>query len=352
MIRWSPPRHACRATAGSFSTSGRRRLIAATGFIANRGYVFSPEGKRVLSYDKIHMFDVDLDNGESWRESAVYCPGSEVKTASLPFAGLGFAICYDVRFPELFRMQAAAGVELMSLPAAFTRQTGEAHWHVLLRARAIENGLFVIAAAQGGRHEDGRETFGHSLIIDPWGRILAEAGPEGEAVIVANIDIAEVAAARARIPQPQECPGPCPCATSDRGERWHPVGWRRGRLIRYALSCPHAHGFEGWFSSSEDFERQQSSGLVTCPVCNSAEIGKVLMAPSVATSRKKEETRTLVLEAAQQEAVRKLRQTVAEIRANADDVGERFAEEARRIHYAKAKCAGSSARRRWMMRRR
>nr|WP_316656648.1 DUF1178 family protein [uncultured Gellertiella sp.] len=111
-------------------------------------------------------------------------------------------------------------------------------------------------------------------------------------------------------------------------------------MIRYALSCPHAHGFEGWFSSSEDFERQQSSGLVTCPVCNSAEIGKVLMAPSVATSRKKEETRTLVLEAAQQEAVRKLRQAVAEIRANADDVGERFAEEARRIHYGESEVRG------------
>lgn len=179
---------------------GSTAIDRGDGFIANRGFLFSPEGAKLLSYDKIHMFDVDLDNGESWRESAVYSPGAEVKTASLPFGELGFAICYDVRFPELFRAQALEGIEIMSLPAAFTRQTGEAHWHILLRARAIENGMFLIAAAQGGTHEDGRETYGHSLIIDPWGKILAEAGPEGEAVIVAEIDTAAVKAARGRIP--------------------------------------------------------------------------------------------------------------------------------------------------------
>lgn len=179
---------------------GSTAIDRGDGFIANRGFLFSPSGEKLVSYDKIHMFDVDLDNGESWRESAVYHPGAEVKTASLPFAELGFAICYDVRFPELFRTQAVAGIEVMSLPAAFTRQTGEAHWHVLLRARAIENGMYVIAAAQGGVHEDGRETFGHSIIIDPWGKVLAEAGPAGEAVIVADIDPLEVKAARARIP--------------------------------------------------------------------------------------------------------------------------------------------------------
>lgn len=170
------------------------------GKVANRGFLFGPDGKRICDYDKIHMFDVDLENGESWRESAAYHPGSTARIADLPFGKLGFSICYDVRFPELFRQQAVAGAEIMTVPAAFTRQTGEAHWEILLRARAIENGLFVIAAAQAGTHEDGRETFGHSMIIDPWGRVLAEAAPTGEEIIVAEIDVAAVHAAREKIP--------------------------------------------------------------------------------------------------------------------------------------------------------
>jgi len=170
------------------------------GKIANRGFLFGPDGDLVTRYDKIHMFDVDLDNGESWRESAVYRPGAEVRVVSLPFAKLGFSICYDVRFPELFRSQAVAGAEVMSIPAAFTRQTGEAHWEILLRARAIENGMFVIAAAQAGVHQDGRETYGHSMIVDPWGKVLAFAGGTGEAVLVADIDVAAVKAAREKIP--------------------------------------------------------------------------------------------------------------------------------------------------------
>jgi predicted amidohydrolase len=168
--------------------------------MANRGFLFGPDGKVLNRYDKIHMFDVDLDNGESWRESAAYRPGSEARVVSLPFAEMGFTICYDVRFPALFRAQAVAGAEVMTVPAAFTRQTGEAHWEILLRARAIENGVFVIAAAQAGVHEDGRETFGHSMIIDPWGRVLASAGGTGEAVIVADIDPAAVKAAHDKIP--------------------------------------------------------------------------------------------------------------------------------------------------------
>jgi len=179
---------------------GSTAILLADGKIANRGFLFGPDGSIVCRYDKIHMFDVDLDNGESWRESAVYRPGSEARTAALPFGTLGFAICYDVRFPQLFRAEALAGAEILTVPTAFTRQTGEAHWHVLVRARAIENGAFLIAAAQGGVHEDGRETYGHSIIVDPWGRILAEAPASGEAVIVAEIDIAAVAAARAKIP--------------------------------------------------------------------------------------------------------------------------------------------------------
>ena len=174
--------------------------IAAGDKIANRGFMVGPDGAGIATYDKIHMFDVDLDNGESWRESAVYSPGTVARMADLPFAKLGFAICYDVRFPELFKTQAQAGAEIISVPAAFTRQTGEAHWETLLRARAIENGVYIIAAAQAGVHEDGRETFGHSMIIDPWGRVLASAGGTGEAIVLAEIDPAAVKSAHDKIP--------------------------------------------------------------------------------------------------------------------------------------------------------
>jgi predicted amidohydrolase len=179
---------------------GSTAILLDDGKVANRGLLFGPDGLLVTRYDKIHMFDVDLDNGESWRESATYRPGEEARVTDLPFARMGFAICYDVRFPQLFRAEALAGAEIMTLPAAFTRQTGEAHWEVLLRARAIENGAFVIAAAQAGLHEDGRETFGHSMIVDPWGRVLASAGGTGEAVITADLDMAAVASARGKIP--------------------------------------------------------------------------------------------------------------------------------------------------------
>lgn len=179
---------------------GSTAIALADGKVANRGVLFGPDGTKICSYDKIHMFDVDLDNGESWRESAVYSAGAVARMADLPFAKLGFAICYDVRFPELFKMQAQAGAEIISVPAAFTRQTGEAHWEILLRARAIENGVYVIAAAQAGVHEDGRETFGHSMIIDPWGRVLASAGGTGEAIVLAEIDIDAVKATHDKIP--------------------------------------------------------------------------------------------------------------------------------------------------------
>ncbi len=185
---------------GIFVHIGSTAIARGDEKMANRGFLFGPDGKRICSYDKIHMFDVDLDNGESWRESSAYEAGAEARVAHLPFATLGFAICYDVRFPQLFRTEALAGAEILTVPAAFTRQTGEAHWEILLRARAIENGAFLVAAAQGGVHEDGRETYGHSMIIDPWGRVLAEAGGAGEAVLVAEIDIAAVKAARGKIP--------------------------------------------------------------------------------------------------------------------------------------------------------
>ncbi|MBX4911843.1 MULTISPECIES: carbon-nitrogen hydrolase family protein [Rhizobium] len=190
---------------GIYMHVGSTAIALTDGKIANRGFLFGPDGRILNRYDKIHMFDVDLDNGESWRESAFYTAGSEARVLSLPFAEMGFAICYDVRFPALFRAQAVAGAEVMTVPAVFTKQTGEAHWEILLRARAIENGVFVVAAAQAGRHEDGRhedgrETFGHSMIIDPWGTVLASGGATGEAVIVAEIDPGAVKAAHDKIP--------------------------------------------------------------------------------------------------------------------------------------------------------
>jgi predicted amidohydrolase len=168
----------------------------------NRSFLIDPKGEIVARYDKIHMFDVDLADGESYRESRSYRPGELAVLADLPWGRLGLTVCYDLRFPALYRALAEAGASFISIPSAFTRQTGEAHWHVLVRARAIENGSFVFAAAQGGKHENGRETFGHSLIVDPWGRILAEGGTE-PGVVLAKIDPAEVAAARARIPSLQ-----------------------------------------------------------------------------------------------------------------------------------------------------
>lgn len=179
---------------------GSTAIARDDGKVANRGFLFGPDGALITSYDKVHMFDVDLDNGESWRESATYEPGRETVVADLGAGRFGLSICYDLRFPQLFRAQALAGAQVLTLPAAFTRQTGEAHWHVLLRSRAIENGAFLVAAAQGGKHEDGRETYGHSLVIDPWGVVIAEAEHDEPAVVVADIDVAASAAARAKVP--------------------------------------------------------------------------------------------------------------------------------------------------------
>lgn len=185
---------------GLYLHIGSTAIASVGGKVANRSFLFAPDGRILARYDKIHMFDVDLDNGESWRESRTYQAGSRAVVASLPFARLGLAICYDVRFPALFRAEAEAGACVLTVPAAFTRQTGEAHWHVLLRARAIENGAFVIAAAQGGTHEDGRQTFGHSMIVDPWGKILAEIAHDEPAVATAEIDVEASRMARGKIP--------------------------------------------------------------------------------------------------------------------------------------------------------
>lgn len=167
--------------------------------IANRGFLIGPDGGIVARYDKLHLFDVDLPNGESWRESATYTAGQCAVVAPVGEATLGMGICYDLRFPYLFRALAEAGADILTAPACFTKQTGEAHWVVLQRARAIETGSFMISAAQGGTHEDGRQTFGHSIIVDPWGRVLAEADDQPGPVL-ATIDLALVADARGRIP--------------------------------------------------------------------------------------------------------------------------------------------------------
>jgi predicted amidohydrolase len=169
---------------------------------ANRSFLIDRQGEIAARYDKIHMFDVDLANGESYRESRNFRPGEHAVVADLPWGRIGLSICYDLRFPALYRALAEAGASFIAIPAAFTKQTGEAHWHILIRARAIENGCYVMAAAQGGMHENGRATFGHSLIVDPWGRIIAEGGTD-PGVVMATIDPAEVANARGRVPSLQ-----------------------------------------------------------------------------------------------------------------------------------------------------
>ena len=166
---------------------------------ANRSYLIDPNGRITARYDKIHMFDVDLGNGHVYHESESYAPGEQAVIADLPWGPLGLTICYDLRFPALHRALAKGGAQFIAAPAAFTRITGEAHWHTLLRARAIEVQSFVFAAAQGGVHENGRETYGHSLIISPWGEILAEAGTEPD-IVIADIDLSRLEDVRRRIP--------------------------------------------------------------------------------------------------------------------------------------------------------
>jgi predicted amidohydrolase len=167
--------------------------------VANRSFLIDPKGDIAARYDKIHMFDVDLGNGETYRESATFAPGREAVLADTPWGKLGMTICYDLRFPQLYRSLAQAGANFLVVPAAFTRTTGKAHWHVLLRARAIETGCFVLAPAQCGEHAGGRETFGHALIVSPWGAILADAGEE-PGFIIANIDTDQIEEARGKVP--------------------------------------------------------------------------------------------------------------------------------------------------------
>jgi len=179
---------------------GSLAVLADDGKLANRGFVIDREGEVRATYDKIHLFDVDLPTGESWRESSVYSAGAGVVLVNgTPVGKLGLTICYDLRFPGLFARLAESDADVIAVPAAFTVPTGKAHWHVLLRARAIEAGLFVVAAAQFGHHEDGRNTFGHSLVVDPWGEIILDVG-EDNGVAFADIDLKRIVDVRSRIP--------------------------------------------------------------------------------------------------------------------------------------------------------
>ncbi|MFL6758646.1 carbon-nitrogen hydrolase family protein [Sphingomonas sp.] len=179
---------------------GSLAVLVDNGKVANRSFVIDREGRVRATYDKLHLFDVDLPTGESWRESNVYSPGAGVVLVNgTPVGKLGLTICYDLRFPGLFAQLAEAAADVIAVPAAFTVPTGKAHWHVLLRARAIEAGLFVVAAAQVGHHEDGRNTFGHSLVIDPWGEVLLDMGEE-QGLGFADIDLKRISDVRARIP--------------------------------------------------------------------------------------------------------------------------------------------------------
>ena len=167
---------------------------------ANRAYMFTPDGDIQCRYDKIHMFDVEVGDGQTYRESKNYEAGTKAVLATVGGATVGLTICYDLRFPHLYRDLAKAGADILTVPAAFTDVTGRAHWHTLLRARAIETGCFVVAPAQGGHHENGRDTFGHSLIINPWGEVIGELNHQEPGVLVTELNLAEVAEARARIP--------------------------------------------------------------------------------------------------------------------------------------------------------
>ena len=180
---------------------GSMAVAKPDGKLANRSMVFSPSGEAPVTYDKIHMFDVDLANGETWRESNAYAPGERVVTVDHTLLGrLGLSICYDIRFPALYEALGQARCDAIAIPAAFTVPTGKAHWHLLQRARAVEASAWVIAAAQAGRHADGRETYGHSLVVDPWGEVVLDLGPDGPALGFAIIDPARTAAVRAQLP--------------------------------------------------------------------------------------------------------------------------------------------------------
>ena len=261
---------------------GSLALRASPERAVNRSFLIGPDGTLIASYDKIHMFDIDLPGGESYRESANYQPGETAVIADLPWGRLGLTICYDVRFPALYRALAESGAAFLTVPSAFTRKTGEAHWHTLLRARAIENGCFVFAAAQAGLHENKRETYGHSLIIDPWGdrarRSRRRAGRDpGEDRSGPGRDRAQDGAVVAARPAFQR-------GRSESGSRPSAPGAGIG-MIRYQLRCELGHPFESWFQSSAAYETQERRKLVSCPVCGSSKVERAIMAPQIVSKK-------------------------------------------------------------------
>ena len=295
---------------------------------ANRSYLIAPDGEIVARYDKLHMFDVDLAGGESYRESRTFHPGDKAVLADLPWGRLGLSICYDLRFAALYRALATAGAHFIAVPSAFTKQTGEAHWRVLLRARAIETGAFVLAAAQGGLHENGRSTYGHSMIVSPWGEVLAEAGEDPQ-ILFADIDLGLCAEARAKVPSLQPR---APIRGRDRGrgrtrpkERHHDplcAGMRGGPRLRGLVRL-------GRRAMTSRRRRRRSSA----PACGSVRVGKAPMAPYVAKRSPQPQAPERAPRPKSYAMLRKLR---AEITANADYVGAKFPEEARKIHFEEA----------------
>ncbi len=261
---------------------GSLALRASPERAVNRSFLIGPDGLVIASYDKIHMFDIDLPGGESYRESANYQPGETAVISDLPWGRIGLTICYDVRFPALYRALAESGASFLTVPSAFTRKTGEAHWHTLLRARAIENGCFVFAAAQAGPHENKRETYGHSLIIDPWGEILAEGGARdrrfpGQDRSRQSRDRAQDRALAAAWPALQRCR---PQGRSRASAPGAGIG-----MIRYNLRCERGHAFESWFQSSPAYEAQEKRKLVNCPSCGSAKVERAIMAPQIVSKK-------------------------------------------------------------------
>ena len=196
---WLPRYRALARETGTWLLLGSMAVKADETRCANRSFLIDPNGAIIARYDKIHMFDVDLEGGESYRESRRYRPGREAVTADTPWGRIGMTICYDMRFPALYRALAQAGADYLTVPSAFARPTGRAHWRVLLRARAVETGCFVFAPAQCGEHAEGRKTYGHSLVVDPWGEVLADGGEE-PGVVLAEIDPARVEEARRMVP--------------------------------------------------------------------------------------------------------------------------------------------------------
>ena len=261
---------------------GSLALRASPERAVNRSFLIGPDGGVIASYDKIHMFDIDLPGGESYRESANYQPGETAVISDLPWGRIGLTICYDVRFPALYRALAESGASFLTVPSAFTRKTGEAHWHTLLRARAIENGCFVFAAAQAGLHENKRETYGHSLIIDALGRDArrrrrrARRFP-GEDRSREGRDRAQDRAVAAAWPAFQH-------RRSQGGPRTSAPGAGIG-MIRYNLRCERGHAFESWFQSSAAYEQQEKRKLVNCPTCGSAKVERAIMAPQIVSKK-------------------------------------------------------------------